>query len=261
MTTYSTCVFCDQNDSKPSKEDVLPKWIAKEFPRTHWQITPIHAIPTYRAKGNLGIIAKAPCERCNNGWMSQLEDLARPILIALMHGTGPSMLSVEAQFIIARWFLKTVVMFDCHGHKVRECYFNSEERRALMKSISVPQNTLFFLGRYRGEKDVIARETNLPIAFERATPNGNLSCLVRGYAATFAIKHLSLQVFSMQRPPEEFTDIELGLSIPGNWSDACIQIWPGEGDAKWPTPYYLDDEGFKLFTERWQTISQPSGGR
>src|SRR5882724_3160928 len=96
MPEYSTCIFCNQNDSKPSREDVLARWIAREFPNTRWNVRRVkfpmgdpenpQSEDKFVTHGNLGMISRAPCERCNNTWMSALESGVKPILAPLMHG-------------------------------------------------------------------------------------------------------------------------------------------------------------------------------
>lgn len=202
----------------------------------------------------MGIFTKKPCRRCNNEWMASLESVAKPVLTPLMHGT-PATLTPDDQFLITRWFIKTVIMYDCAGERLREPYFNSEERRALMdERISVPTNTMFFLSRYRGDKDIITREMRLLLALGPPDPKATLLD-IEGYTATFAIKHLVLQVFSVRRP-EEFANETINLLAPA-FEGACFQMWPVEGEIAWPTRFYLDDAAFGLFTERWASMPRP----
>jgi hypothetical protein len=119
--------------------------------------------------------------------------------------------------------------------------------------ISVPTNTMFFLARYRGVQDIITREMRLLLALGRPEPEAALMD-IDGYTATFAIKHLVLQVFSVRRP-EEFADETINFLVPG-FDGACVQIWPVEGDVN-TAPFYLDDAGFAAFVDRWSAMPRP----
>jgi hypothetical protein len=204
--------------------------------------------------GNLGMISRAPCERCNNTWMSALESAAKPILAPLMHG-NEAVLTPEEQLLIVRWFIKTIIMYEFLGGEERgPKYFQPAERHALMQSLSVPVQTLFFLGRYGGEQDIITRESRLPLIVTQPVSLEPIE--IEGYTATIAIKQLALQVFSVRWPPDPVIG-SLQFSIPGNWDDAVVDIGPTTGNVKWPPPAYFDDPGFGLFMNRWTTLVTP----
>ncbi|HEX9629350.1 MAG TPA: hypothetical protein VF961_04975, partial [Pyrinomonadaceae bacterium] len=130
-----------------------------------------------------------------------------------------------------------------------------KERQALITAqISVPQNTMFFIARYRGDKDIVTREMRLPLNLGRPEPNAPV-VEIEGYTATFAIKHLVLQVFSVRRP-EQFADEVIRFFVPA-FEGACFQIWPIETAIQWPTKFFLDNAAFDLFTERWTKLPAP----
>jgi hypothetical protein len=246
---YRTCVFCNRNDSKPGREDVLAKWIFREFPESRWEITNHETGKVFTTRGNLGLISKRPCLRCNNGWMSKLEVAVKPVLVPLMNGSA-SVLTPAQQLLVVRWFIKTVTAYQFLND--RPCYFEQRERHALMKSLTVPANTMFFLAHYNGPLEIETRETPVPLLFfgppgaERPTP-------IEGYAATFLIKQLALQVFSVRRPKK----FHIAMNLPGGWNEATVQIWPIGGDVTWPPRFVFDDAGFDLFSNRWTTLQPP----
>jgi hypothetical protein len=117
---YSTCIFCEKNDSKASKEDLLPKWIARLFPgdgKTRFKASsgrlgnPSWPERQFEKVGGFGWEASGPCQRCNRGWMSNLETRARLILIRLMSGESCTV-HPEQLLIIAQWAVKTALIYD-----------------------------------------------------------------------------------------------------------------------------------------------------
>lgn len=256
MPIYSTCIFCNRTDSKPSREDVLPRWIAREFPDTPWNVKNVITDKTFRTHKHLGIISKRPCRRCNNEWMSRLEYEAQPVLAPLMHGRTAT-LSVNDQLLIARWLLKTSIMFDLHYEKTRECYFTPSECQNIVQSLSVPRDTVMFLAHFRGSQaEILTREIGWE-ADPETLPEAYQDMLgFEAYTATFAIKHLALQLFSFRRP-KHLPDADLSVEIADVWSDAEIQIWPPvvSGPVTWPPRLFLDDSGFDLFDGRWKDMS------
>jgi hypothetical protein len=55
---------------------------------------------------------KHVCGGCNQGWMSRLEEAAKPILMPMMFDNLPLVLSPSDQWTLARWAVKTALMVD-----------------------------------------------------------------------------------------------------------------------------------------------------
>jgi hypothetical protein len=243
---YPPCIFCGKGDSKPHKEDVLPKWIAREFGNDPWEIKSQTSDRTFKARNHLGLVSRAPCTQCNNGWMSKLESAAKPVIAPLMNDT-PSELTPEQQLVIARWLVKTCIMHEVLNND-NPRYFRAVERKALMKHLAVPPITWVFLGRYIGDVDILTRE--VPMDLNIGEPENAQETY--GYSATFAIKRLALQIFTV-RPPKNFKK-SLAFKMSRQWDRATVQIWPVLGTVNWPPPYFFDDEGFEILTDRWKTL-------
>lgn len=191
--------------------------------------------------------------------MSKLEAMVRPIIVPLMHGEK-TILTPSDRLIIVRWFLKTAILYEFLGGVERgpDKFFNPQERHALMRSLSVPESTLVFLGRYQGSLHITTREMRLP--FEAQRRDDNRTFPAEGYSITFALKQLAMQVFSVRWPDDpEIDRLDISLSGP-DWDQAVIQIWPSEGSVIWPPPYHFDDHGLDIFTRRWTTVVRPSSG-
>jgi hypothetical protein len=250
---YATCIFCNRNDSKPSKEHVIPQWIAREFPNVKWDAAFNKNQRTFKTgPGSFSLITKKPCGRCNNTWMSALEDAIRPILGPLIHGNS-CVVTPDQQILIARWFAKTIIMFECTENG--PFYFTKDECHSLMRSLSVPEFTVFFLAPYVGSNAVIAQDQYLPMVMRRDTDPPD-PIVISGYTATFIIKHLALQVFSIRRPPDRQSG-NLRILWPDEWNDVSVPIWPPTRDINWPPGFALDDEMLERFTNRWAAALPP----
>ena len=101
-----TCIFC--NNPSGSREHVWPKWLLER-----------KDLGPFRLKiGNgqekvidVELQVKTVCGKCNNGWMSDLEAEAKPIL-EQMFDDKPISLDQKQQEIIARWLMKTAMVYD-----------------------------------------------------------------------------------------------------------------------------------------------------
>src|SRR5688572_17574751 len=80
-------------------------------------------------KGKLGLLTPGPCQRCNNGWMSEMENRTKALLLPLMRGVRTD-LSIANQSKIAIWTTKTAMTFDYHEHTKRQAavYFSQVAR-------------------------------------------------------------------------------------------------------------------------------------
>src|SRR5262245_18995663 len=104
------CVFCDE--TRVTREHLLPSWLNDVLSKgRHAQGThrrgPGIDIPITREHSQsvgLNLVAKIVCKNCNEGWMSDVEDDAKPILVSLFK--YPSLkraFSVSQQIKIANW--------------------------------------------------------------------------------------------------------------------------------------------------------------
>src|SRR5690242_20576897 len=202
MPKYPTCSFCGKNDSKPSREHILHKCFAKEFPTGTWES--LNELNNYTRKStkHLHIVTKpgrAPCEDCNNGWLSRLEKKAKPVLVPLMRGRA-KILTPQDQAIIAIWFFARTVMFDLHCETAtpRTCYFEDSEHSLLRKSLTCDPYYQFFIAAYSEKQAGFMREDQLNVRFAFNDASEPDSDMVRAYAFTFGIEHLVLQVFCVK---------------------------------------------------------------
>jgi hypothetical protein len=97
-----------------TREHVLPNWLEAMFPgiderefATTWtdNSAPRHQFMTQHP---LRVVTKEVCARCNNGWMSQLEESFKPTMLLFM-GAGDEEYSPN-WFTIARWAIKTAMV-------------------------------------------------------------------------------------------------------------------------------------------------------
>lgn len=108
------CVFCGSNEPL-SAEHVYPQWCQPLLTDpsgesgTHRSTTlRLGQRPKVRSyKGQPATqTVRAVCKGCNSGWMSRLEQQAKPLLAAMIEGR-PQILTPDAQAAVSSWFVKT----------------------------------------------------------------------------------------------------------------------------------------------------------
>src|SRR5262245_10660338 len=191
MARSKTCIFCDKSHSKaPSKEDVLARWIAAEFPEAYFEITQTKSYKSFKSRGNLGILSRHPCTGCNNGWMSDLENEAKPLLAPMMNGTTLD-LTTSQQLVIAKWFTKTIMVYEFMDADVKP-YFGRQQRNRFYKSLLIPPLTFIFLAAYmcKGRPLIRTRSHQFDLIIDPKKPS---AFSVDAFSATFVINHVVLQ--------------------------------------------------------------------
>jgi hypothetical protein len=230
------CIFCCSNKHL-SREDLWPKWlvkfIAQDRPSEIERLSGTQALPfTYRGKW---LKARIVCEQCNHGWMSNLENNCKPVLVPLISDT-PSSLDYIRQSGIATWTLKTAMAFECVGgaaaigHDPDAVFYSAEDRRHLLRWNTPPPDTFVWIGRYEPECSIWIQNDRV----SNPQPKGVLD---EGTVTTLAAGRLILQAITVRRSPFINTDpqsrrIRLGKS---SWDSALIPIWPFcNSVVRWP---------------------------
>jgi len=121
------CAFCDTllTRENRSKEHILPKWLLDFLEVRGEKIQPTHfsnigETITTRHHTLEGLLAGQICDLCNNGWMSQLEQEAMPILKPLMLGTTRIVdLNENERQIISRWTAKTAFALNSSSNYLK----------------------------------------------------------------------------------------------------------------------------------------------
>jgi hypothetical protein len=112
------CVGCGEPVIAASREHVLPQWLAKEvfIPKatlSHYRRDEDESKDELLRRHGLNNFAvKNVCKACNNGWMSSLEDRAKPFILELMNEQTKilSGLPPEGMLAVSRWAAKTAFM-------------------------------------------------------------------------------------------------------------------------------------------------------
>jgi hypothetical protein len=181
--------------------------------------------------------------------MSDLEDKARPILGPLINGK-PAQLSTSDQLLVARWFLKTIMVYEFQEPILRP-FFTSTHRKNLYELSLIPTATLMYLAAFVWDERPIlrTRSQQFDLIVSPGTPN---AFPVDAYSATFIINHLVLQVFSFKPPHgSEGTDWQFKLK---HGRHAQLELWPIVGNRHWPPATGFDLSTIDLFTNRWTDL-------
>lgn len=152
------CMFCD---GRPlTEEHFWSDWLRRRTPRStnshvnfrtsSRRVAGTHVIEprlTKRAGHSLSRVLKVVCAPCNQGWMRDIEEAARPYLADLIDGNDVT-LNEGAQAALTHWIaLKTIVgeMDDPASRAITEA-----EARAFYETRSLDPSWRIWIGRYGG---------------------------------------------------------------------------------------------------------------
>lgn len=113
------CIFCDAAiASKGSNEHIFPRWLLDYLRIREEDISPTHTnaqgqvLSTRRHKLE-NLVEGRVCSKCNNGWMSSLEDQIKPLLVSLMETEKEVIeLKPDERLKVARWAFKTAITLN-----------------------------------------------------------------------------------------------------------------------------------------------------
>jgi hypothetical protein len=226
------CLFCP--NPVDSAEHIWSHWILEDLrPTEPIQIKIGKAVRKLVDDPEVRI--KCVCQRCNNGWMSEIESENKPHMLALMNDK-PTLLTPTQQKILARWAILKAIVLD--GSSKRRIPFYSESERISMKppSRSLPVGTLTWIGRlsvkafHAGLMDTFGQINDIPKAF-------------RGCVTTIVVGHLVIQVLTIHVIPRFATMSLRPTCKPGAWDVNLLEIWPVFGEKRWPPSFTFTLDG------------------
>jgi hypothetical protein len=235
------CIFCE-SEGPLTREDVIPRWVADILndmepgdPEPEWRLHYTAGGLVERDRqhptGDPTVIVRTVCERCNNGWMSELEERVKPIMEPMIRGQRVT-LDVEQQLDVATWASKTVAALEFH--EPTTVITRPEDRHLIREQLRPPHHHLVRLA-YRDEyleslvvKTLVARSDEAPD--ERPD----------SFATLLGIGFVIIQVWGGHG-----ADTGGGLTRTGTTIDRAVMVWPPVPRAiDWPPPTPIPEDDF-----------------
>ena len=251
-----TCGFCGAPGS--TMEHVWPDWLRRVILKSralggakHFHMETESSGKTKRRKNpELSVTVRMPCAACNNGWMSAMESEVLSFMPAMVdRGRMVLPLTPEHQVALARWAIKTAMVYEYVGDREEPKYFLPVELAAFRECRQIPENVWVWTGRYDGPRPMHA--------VQRRYQNDRLG----GpgiYSLTLSANFLVLQVFAYRN-----SEGDLGRVAVNTKKGHLMQIWPLPGQAvpeMWPPENTMDDEGLEILDDRFVNILSQHGG-
>jgi hypothetical protein len=197
------------------------------------------------------IRVKRVCGDCNNGWMSRLENRAKPVIESLIDDRLDA-LDLKSKESIAAWVVKTAMVLES-ALPLSEWFFTDQERERLRIDELLPHWTSVWIAK-------CVEHSGLYSACKRlrdteSVRDGTVTASVTTMAfGSLAIQTRTLRVPSRVPPNTRVTVAER----PGPWDELTLQVWPiFIEQVSWPSGMVFRGEGgLHELTERFSPASQ-----
>jgi hypothetical protein len=197
--------------------------------------------------------AYVACERCNTGWMSRLQEAAKPHLLPLIKGER-AFIKPYDQRLIAAWAATCVMCAEWYNPELVSIPFS--DREYLRLYLEAPKSWKIWIGRYlRGKWKGYWVHHSVPILENVPEPDDATPWSPNTQTTTFVVGQLFIHAFSSVSPG--LTDKWRFTGFQGITPAFLVQISPSEeGFIAWPTkdiPDAIADQiaGY-IFTELHQ---------
>jgi len=235
MKPPGRCIFC--HGFGLSKEHLFSDWLRELFPRaaddthsvgekdeTPWRLT--------QHQGHSGTKKfRSVCKKCNNEWMSGVDDAAKQVAVPLIRGEH-STVTRDIQRALALWFAKTAVIADYR--KPKRSLVPQAQRAHLMNNKEPPAEWEIWIASYEGTdyRDLALHHNSGRLDF---TPVRGPGEQFKGYVATtfVGMGKLAALVIADDLPMIDFNI--------GTLAQIARRVWPVSDSFDWPLPHGLND--------------------
>jgi hypothetical protein len=236
-------MFCEGNAS--TKEDVWPVWLQKRFRSDEARVfAERQSAPLGSWKSrNAALQVRRLCEDCNNGWMSRLENEAKPLVESILNDQLRTITS-SAQSTIAVWAMKTAMVLEAVGSE-DAWFYVQEDRRRLRSERMMPTRTSVSVAKCVAQLDIYSAAKNHWTSAQAGE--------VRAYVTTMAFGSLAIQVVTIRTPSSIPSNVRVTYDVSnGPWDATLIEVWPVKQESlAWPAKNGLQGEsGLEALSER-----------
>jgi hypothetical protein len=215
------CIFCGEPlRGKRAKEHVIPQWLLDHLEMRGDDLysavarTDDDTVTESRTNVAANFVAGRVCYNCNNGWMRNLEEQAKPILTNLIEA-AQSLFSITAdeRFTVSRWAAKTAYALS-HAAPLKKTPDPAHLRFLLDNPATLPAGVGVFAQQVTTRNSFVNIQRNRwPVQSEVPIPD---SASAGRYKIALEFRHLMLLVAFWPLPKAHFL-LVAGIHVP---------LWP-----------------------------------
>ncbi len=254
MMSRSVCIFCQQS-AKLSAEHLWPAWMTKIFVDQGSQIYNVmqrgpQAEFTRRwTSRSINLTAKLVCEKCNNRWMSDLENSVKLVIDGMVRDITPKSLLPRDLASVATFTFKNAVVAD-HMRTMRKPFFSPSLRRRFAISLEMPGAIQMWLSAFSG----VYRHSGIFRGYyyqHRSRPTDAFNF----YVFTFVAGRFAVQMVAKKWIKKRSSWVPLPtFTQNSSWDSFSIPFWRTGADFLWPPGQHLSYQIIESFSDRWSRL-------
>ena len=210
-----------------TREHVLPRWLHRALNITG-EITLSTQDREIRRASALDVTVRGVCGPCNNGWMHDLENGFRTLMLGPLHGL-PASLTTADQTIVATWGIKTWLLLETAFAHERGGRVISDGTLAWLREHNEPPGDYEVrLGHLNAERRQIMWTSTIP-CFQRTDqpPIGAVGV----FTIANLVFHIWAPIYSPDRPDAQMYSLGIGQ----RFAPFFLRVWPNEvEEVRWP---------------------------
>jgi hypothetical protein len=253
------CFFCGPTESPLTEEHVWPQWVSKLLLGKYGSDHFIHV----RSTGNdttgywkapvLKVTTKTLCDKCNNVWLSRLEnEVVKPIAGPLILGEPVDLIKPADQIQLSVWAYKMAILLEVAMPKEERSpeFFTASERLDFHKTTYPNEHVRVFVSNYK--------ETKMPAhahqhQYAMTRRDDGVSYTLR--IMTLTAGCLAMQVIALRSITNRslaYATSEMEVEFQGKTSRAVASIWPPTNQAlRWCDLEPMTQQDIEDWTEMW----------
>lgn len=247
------CAFCPNLASK-SGEHIFDDWLnrinGKRIRNTYEFVeTGRGDIETRRYKAkSINITRPVVCERCNNGWMSEITNDAKKTLEGcIRYHRAVTLLPLGVLTISAFTFLKACVLDQSLDSKP---FFLPSVRAKFRDTCITPDGVQIWMACYRNPDRTSGHTWHHTIKLHSGRFSG-----FDIFVFTYMIGYVTLQLTAFRWTKQARFKEAAPCLVPADfWNKATVPIWPYQSPVLWPPEQYLDSRALELFRDRFSRL-------
>ena len=247
LPVSSSCLFCGRpwGEVRRSDEHVLPQWMRRyesallKAPHTAYstgfdlddqarEFVELPTLLTTKKSSLLTLKTREVWKGCNNGWMSRLEETARPLIrrVAEAARTGePLLLTVDEARSLALWCQKTATTYELTSDRPRLVTTAMGQHLAASTPL---RGGLVWLARHPRDYDLSIGLAHIDVSSTPVPRPGGPDSQI---ALVSIVYHwVTFMIFITNRPGQQPPPLPLD-----RWS----LLWPVRAPAEYPPPAAL----------------------
>ncbi len=220
------CLFCPR--AANSVEHLWPEWLLALLDVAETEVDfYVRDQPPFKnwkqRKGKpTGITRRYLCEKCNNTWLSDLENRAKPVFTPILEHK-PTTLDASDVTTLATWLAKMALLFDAAPRGKRYKPFFTQEDCLWFKAHLAPlPNMMITLGEIVPVNHVLMAMSN-PLAVEPISDEG-IGLKPHGNNWQFVFGHVVALVHCIRGVKPNATDQSIRIEI--KFDDPMLWLWP-----------------------------------